>query len=557
MPLYLFAVQAAGSGDLRIEYSVDDPTPYVNQQLVLTVKVRAAGSIDTLIVTTPTVVEGNARVNKLGRPRQYETVRDSRRYQVHEQRYTLVPGAAGMLRLSPVEIRGRVDGDPVSQGSAPMELEVQSAVASGSGGKANISPDDVFLEVEVDKHSPYVQEQVLYTVRVLRARNVEDTTFDAPTVSGGDAVIERVGEVRRYQASRDGRDYAVTERRYVVFPQTSGMLIIEPIQLSVSVPLSSSGGSMGFSNQPVTRTVRFESDARTLSVKSPPPDAPSPWLPARRVRLEEEWPAEDGVEVGTPISRHVTLIADELMASQLPELNVPSSAEVKSYPELPERETEDGDLGVSGRLFQTMAVIPQRVGSVTVPPLEIEWWNTATDRKETARLPARAVNVTPGASKPSNGALRQPMSERVAWWLSLGLGLAWLATLVMWWLDRRRVPRCAAAPERRDDTATSRRRAETRLRDACRAGDPRPARDAMLDWGRACWPEHPPHGLGALGAMTGDAVAAELAALQQAMYAADATEWQGEGLYRAVASFRASESGKRRDPYELRSLYHH
>lgn len=553
------------SGHVRIEYSVDDRMPYVSQQVVLTVTVRAPSTVADMIVSTPEIVEGAGQIDKLGSARQYETVQDSRRFEVHEQRYTLVPGAAGRLRLSPIEVQGRIDETIVRERSAPLELDVLRATASGQ--RDEVAPDDLFLEVEVDKQSPYVQEQVLYTVRVLRAVAIENASLSMPAVSGGDAVIERIGSDRRYQASRDGRRYAVTDRRFAVFPQTSGKLTIDPVRLSASVPLpSASGSTTGFWNQPLTRAMQIESEPRELSVKAPPAAAPSPWLPARRVTLEEDWPDRNTVEVGTPVTRRIILSAEALMASQLPDLDVPLPVHVRSYPERPLRETTSGERGLSGRLEQAMALIPSQAGTLTVPALELEWWNTGTDRKETLRLPAHTLEVAARPAMPSPdggqaiapdvaaGGAEQP--SRTAWWLGLGLGSAWLATLVLWWWDRRRVASAASGkPDRAGDA--SRRRVEARLRAACRNGDPRAARDAMLDWGRVCWPDRPPRSLGSLGETTNDAVAAELAALQHALYAPGAGAWQGDALHRAVVSFDPDRNRARHDTYTLKPLYEH
>lgn len=551
--------------DLRIEYSLDDPTPYVNQQLVLTVKVRAAGSIDELAVSTPQVVHGQARIDRLGGSRQYETVRGSRRYEVREQRYTVVPGAAGMLRLSPVRIEGRVNGAEISRRSEPLVVEVLKAVASGAGKDEAVAPEDLFLEVEVDKRAAYVQEQVQYMVRVYRAVAIENASLSKPTVRGGEAIVERLGDDRRYQAQRDGHRYAVTERRFAVFPQASGTLVIEPVRLSASVALPSAGGGSGsFWRQPLTRSMRVESEPRTLTVKAPPPGAPSPWLPAQRITLEEDWPERDTIELGTPITRRITLTAEALMASQLPDLDVPLPDGVKSYPERPRRATTGGGRapGFTGELEQTLAIIPARAGVLTLPALELEWWNTAMDRRETVSLPARTIEVTgspslpPAADTPARTTEAAPSpASRPGWWVAAGLALVWLATLALWWRDRRRL---SAGPPAGTDVGASRRRAERRLRPACRAGDAAAARDALLDWARACWPDAPPRSLGALAAMTGGALASEIAALQRALYAPDADAWRGNELYDAVTAFRPGPAARQRaSAPALRPLYEH
>lgn len=70
-------------------------------------------------------------------------------------------------------------------------------VVEGQAGAVN-TPDetgagDLFVEVEIDKRVPYVQEQVLYTARVFHAVPIENATLTKPAVSDGDAVVDRLG----------------------------------------------------------------------------------------------------------------------------------------------------------------------------------------------------------------------------------------------------------------------------------------------------------------------------------------------------------------------------
>lgn len=447
-------------------------------------------------------------------------------------------------------------GDELSESRAILVAE-----APAGAGDAPDDPgvDDLFVEVEVDKRAPYVQEQVLYTARVFRAVPIENATLTKPEMSGGDAVVDRLGEDRRYQTERDGRRYMVTERRFVVFPQTSGALTIEPVRLDAEVPVpAGDGGTSDFLRLPITRTVRADSEPVALDVKAPPADAPRPWLPARSVTLEEEWPDPDTVRAGTPITRRITLRAEGLMDSQLPELSVPLPEGVKSYPERPARETLAGDGGVNGRLEQTLAIVPAEAGTLTLPAVSVDWWNTETDSRETLRLPPRTLVVeaapAPGpveSGTDPGGATRFPGAD---WWqglLSLGLGLAWLATLVLWRRDRRR-EKLAAAGGRA--MPVSRRAAEARLRSACRAGDPVAARDALLAWGGAIRPGRPPRSLGTLAGMTDATLAGEIAALERALYAPHDVAWRGDGLYRAVTALDTPAPANDRPASVLRPL---
>lgn len=555
------------SDDILLEYSVDDPTPYANQQVVLTAQVYAAVDVEDLNLSTPSVREGRAEIDKLGGLREYQSTRNGRSYAVREQRYTLIPKAAGMLTLSPLEVTGRIGDQPMRRRVDPPQIEVVSATADPSGDTPELDPEDLLIEVDIDKSSPYVQEQVIFTVRLSRAINIENATLSAPVVSGGDAVIERIGNDRRFQATRDDRRYVVTERRFVLFPQTSGALTLEPVQLQASIPVAYSGGSTtGFWSRPLTRPVRIQSGAHELEVKSPPDGAPRPWLPAGKLTLEEQWPDRETFEVGAPITRRITVIAEELLASQLPSLEAPLPDGVKSYPEKPRRETSADDHGATAHLEQTVTLIPSRAGTFTVPAFELRWWNTRTDGLETLSLPAHTFDVTaaPGTdpaeasntpaatSGPSTAG--ETLQPGLAWWVSLGLAIAWLATLVLWRRDRRAAP--GTATERESGAAESRRRAVKHLRAACRGGDPETTRDALLAWARACWPDNPPRSLGALARIVDQDMAREIALLQQALYAPGGAAWQGEDLYRAVTAYTSAPSAGDRGE-ALRPLYQH
>jgi hypothetical protein len=500
-------------------------------------------------------------------------VRGGRRYLVHEQRYTLVPQSTGNLKLSPVEVQGNIAGSALTKHTKALVLDVLPASSSGSTRTGRLDPEDLFVEVSVDKRSPYIRQQVVYTVRVFRGVAIDNATLSPPTVSGGDAVVERIGTDRQYRTERDDRDYSVTERRFVVFPQSSGTLTIKPVMLQASVPLPySSGNAAGFFALPLTRPVRVRSDSVALSVKPPPAGAPKPWLPARHVTLEEDWPKRDSVKVGTPITRRVTVKAKDLLSSELPDLEIPLPAGIKSYPDRPQRNDSTGQTGVTGQLEQTVAVIPSMPGTFTLPGIVLDWWNTATNSEETLSLPEHTLHVVanPAASPPLAA---PPAGEAVqaaappttmapapapapgwAWWLSVALGVGWVLTLALWWWDHRRTGRPVRDKEG-GEAAASRRGALKTLRQACRAGDPQAAREALLGWARVLWPERPPRSLGMLGRAVDPAAAEEIGALQQALYASGGARWRGDGLYRAVRAYRPPRPGRAQDAGTLKPLY--
>jgi hypothetical protein len=488
---------------------------------------------------------------------------------MREWRFLLAPKRAGKLRIPPLQVGDRQ--------SPALELEVLPASQAAQVGEAL----PVLVETEVDRSDPYVQAQVVYTVRVLYRVPLRQARLDDPSAAG--AIIERLGDDRRSETYRDGQRYQVIERRYAIFPQQSGPLAIQPPVLGASIPESNGprAGQRGrwpgiadeferlLGRDPFadlggllerTRPVRVRGPALTLDVRPRPAGAALPWLPAESLVLSETWsPEPSELRVGEPATRTIAITAQGLTAAQLPDLAPVVPHGVRSYPDKPRSESraEDDDI-VSMKVIKH-ALVPSREGTLTLPEVRLAWWDTKADRERVAVLPERVVQVrpaqagSPAATSPSEepapaAAIPQPETggqgadpaapsasphatiadgapEAGAagyWpWLSLAFGLAWIATLLLWQREHRRLASSAPRPRPvQHDQTLSFDRARSEVQRACATGDPRAARQALLAWGKACWPSRPPQGLPDLsGRLTGPA-AETVAELDRHLYGA-------------------------------------
>ena len=417
---------------------------------------------------------------------------------------------------------------------------------------------DIFLEVSAEPRSAYVQQQVVYTVKLYRAVVTNNASLTDLEINSSDAVVQRLGEDRSYDTVIGGRRYSVFERRYVLFPQKAGSLRIPPVQFTGTVGSSRRGlfdfdvfGNNG-------RMVRERSDAVAVDIKPIPSGYKGQtWLPAESVQLSESWSPDPPVfTVGEPVTRSVTLAAVGLTAAQLPELNMHIPADLKQYPDQPNLQDTGNDRNTVGTRIEKLALIPTRPGRYTLPAIQVPWWNTKTQKQEIARLPSRVIDVAPAANQPA-GTNTQPLpgnNQAVApqsgggapvanqaagstsagfWpWVSLALALGWLATLLLWLrsvLQRRSVTEKEVPASKPDPAA-----ALKRLRIACRDNDPQAAKQALLQWGLARWPERGLHSLDAIASATGGTAAEQIRLLSDRLYRPGAAEWQGDALRQAI-----------------------
>ena len=267
-------------------------------------------------------------------------------------------------------------------------------VMQGVTGLAGQASQDIFLEVEVAPESAYVQAELIYTVKLYRAiATSNETSVRTGNRARGNAIIELLEADRSYDDFIQGRRYAVFERSYGIYPQVSGTLSIKPVRFQAQVSTSSAFSLDPFGAR--ARTVVRQSEPLQLAIKPVPGDYQGGhWLPATDVKITGKW-SKNPLEFlpDEPVTRTVTLTAQGLTASQLPEMQEQLPADFKQYSDIPLLENRRTADGITGVRQQKSAIIPARAGSYILPEISLTWWNTETQAMETAVLPERRVQV--------------------------------------------------------------------------------------------------------------------------------------------------------------------
>jgi hypothetical protein len=480
---------------------------------------------------------------------------------------SLMAKHSGQLQIPAISV-GSEQTQPLTVTVTPAS---QAQAAPGSG--------DLFLEVKVAPRTAYVQQQVIYTVRLYRAVNLANgSTLSAPTLPGGDAVVEKLGKDKDFETLRNGMRYEVIERSYAIYPQKSGSLDIAPLVFDGDIVQGGGGGGLfGFDpfNQS-TRHKRLRSQTEHIDVK-PIPAAfhGSQWLPARSLELDENWsPDPPKFMVGQAVTRTIAVMADGLTASQLPALDGGAISGLKQYPDQPALKDTQDSSGVTGLRTEKIAYIPIQAGSVTLPAIKITWWNTAADKMEVASLPSRTFTVLPAAAgsnvtqppapmvnapapapqtpktvtapAPSSQALPPPHTATGSWpWIALALSLGWLVTvLAWWWRSRQRAVPAVVTPSVEQDSL---RRLEKELQASCLANDAAQTKGAVLAWARHRWPENPPISLTAVARRCPRPLSEALVELDRALYARTASAWLGQDLWQQFTEHKAGQRQKVED----------
>ena len=472
---------------------------------------------------------------------------------------------------------GKIKIPAISFGNEQSQPRTINIVASAPSVRSNKS-DDIFVDVKVSTLSPYVQAQVIYTVKLYRSIPTNNASLTEPKVSGGQAVINKLGDDKSYETRLNGKRYTVVERNYIIFPQSSGQLKIDPLIFQAQTGVGNIFDFDPFGQQ--SKSIVRRSDEVTLDVK-PIPDSftGKNWLPAENLNIQEQWSvAPDKLKQGDAVTRTLTLQAKGLAASNLPAIDDALPDGFKHYPDQPEFEENNDANGFVGIRREKMAIIPLQAGKYLFPAIKIPWWNTKTDKMEIAELPERSIrveaspsvaqNVLPGKQQALNKTPvvkaqennnveveKQPVvveKESSLWkWVSLGLFLLWMLTIIVWWLTQRRIKNQTIIEE----TSSSSRAALKELRNACHQNSPVKTREAILEWARINWPDKRITSISQLKNYCSPEFKTKLDELNNILYGKNNNQWNGKDFLKVFEAQIKNQKQDKTPAGKLEPLY--
>lgn len=475
---------------------------------------------------------------------------------------TLLPKRSGTLRIPPLTIAGEV--------TEPISVVVRPANTSAASKQRR----NVFLDVTATPDNPYVQSQILVTVRLYYAVPVNQARMAEPTISN--AMVERLGDDKNFESVKDGHPYRVLERVYAIFPQNSGELIIPALEFNGQVtvggasPLDQFLNNNGLGIDPFdqsfqrTQPVRLRSTPIHLKVRPRPAKfSGTQWLPAQALTLTETWnPSNPAFRVGDPVTRSIAIVAKGLAAAQLPELPMNSDISIKNYPDQAQLDNTQIDNSIQGTRVQKIALVPTQPGTFILPALHLYWWDTLTHQERIATLPAVTIKVLPAANssaaslpkdglsnvplptpslttptiKPSPATKMKAENSTDFWaWVAIFFCIIWIVTLGVWWRDRRR--RLSPSPilQKNDERSKTAKPSLNALQTACEKNQAPLAKKHLLLWAATQWPEDPPHNIGDIASRLEDkTVSIALNDLDKAIYAQTSSNWNGSACWNVL-----------------------
>ncbi|MGR5150999.1 BatD family protein [Photobacterium swingsii] len=415
--------------------------------------------------------------------------------------------------------------------SEPIELQVLKSANATTSNEPNIK-----LSSSLDKPSLYVGESAQLTVRILIAEQLDQAALIAPEAEGIDIVQQ--GEDKQAERILNGRRYIEITRQYQLTPFESGDIVLKGAQFKTSIVK----GSRGFGS---TLSVPFEKQAEniTLTVKPKPKNYQGLWLPTADLQLEQTWqPSSTTARVGDPITRTLTLSIKNVAQSSMPNLNIDYPRSVRVYSEKPIYSQDNGYT----RMVIKQVIIPREVGSLALPPLAVNWWNTQSNQQQTTRVEGLAIDVKEGdlsnsvqlpilndpSVQTTNDTARpvevKTVKDAGVWpWLTAIVTSLWLLTTGFWLKARQRnltqVPSPQHAGHTRNATPTTDEQVFAHLLAAVKANQPIQVQSYYQQWQRSDFQ-----------ASYIAQVDNEINAMMKAHYSTDSHTWDNQALIKLL-----------------------
>jgi hypothetical protein len=290
----------------------------------------------------------------------------------------LLPKLPGVLMIPPLSL-GKLK-------TQPIKIRVSEASLQGEQKTA-------FLQASVSTAQPYVQQEVVYTLRLFYRGQLIDGNLRAPSFKG--SLNQLTKNQFPYAKRIGGVLYNVYEWQYHLFPQRSGDWTLDAAQFQGR--LQTLAGQL--------KILQLHTRPLTLKVKPIPAAFPTQaqWLPAYDLNLKTLPLKNQSFQVGDSIPLTVTVKAIGLMSSQLPKITLPAGKNYKVYLDHADVEQNlvKGHL-VSEKTFHFL-VVPLKTGPLNLPKLTLPWWNLRADRLQQAETALPRVDVQPGTASPLAG----------------------------------------------------------------------------------------------------------------------------------------------------------
>ena len=388
--------------EIEVSAGVDDANPSIYDTVTFTIKITGVAHVRPGDIELPTL---NGLVPAGHSFRVSQTLANGKLTAEFHFSYFMRPTRTGKIVIDPATV---TIGDEVHE-TEPIELNVAQGVPptpappptptptprpprqaqapiqpsfTNDPSYADIEVSRYFVDAEVDKLSPYIGEQIVYSFKMYSS-DMSSYAFrpiHRPPDFAGFWNPRRDGE-RVYYEELDGDEYVVTEKSAALFPTIAGEITIEPG--SMIMPPGSTD----------PRDRNLLSDPVTLNVRPLPDDEPDAFTGAvGRFDIEAE-ANSDSIDLDGSLELTVS-ISGAGNFDTLPDPAWPDIPGWRAFENATDYRTAVRDGTITGRKIYRLVLTPDFPGEFDLPPVEYAFFDPEIEEYVTVSTMPISVEVT-------------------------------------------------------------------------------------------------------------------------------------------------------------------
>lgn len=333
--------------------------------------------------------------------------------------YILVAEKEGTFTIPAASIT--VDGEKIISNSLKIKVlpsDTQKSSSSKTSQTDKVTDDQIFVVAKVDKSNVYEQEAILLTYKlytIVDLRGFENVKL--PDFNGFNSQEIDLPQVKQYSLEHyNGRNYnTIILRQYLLFPQRSGLIEIEPARFDASIMKAVATNDpfdSFFGNNYVALTKSLKTRSIKINVKNLPLPKPDNFIglvgsvKASSSINKEELDANDAVTLKLEISG-----TGNLKLTDAPNFEFPSDFEVYD-PKINDNLTISTN-GMSGKKEFEYLIIPRHAGHFTIPSITFSYFDLNSKSYKNLATKDFTITVNKGSDNNSNSNLVSYNKEEV------------------------------------------------------------------------------------------------------------------------------------------------
>ncbi|MFT5571584.1 MAG: hypothetical protein ACI9FR_000503 [Cryomorphaceae bacterium] len=238
-----------------------------------------------------------------------------------------------------------------------------------------------------------VSQQVKLVIEVSTPRWFTGGTRIGP-LEIQDVVILRREKFATNSTRRIGRQtWSVQQWSLSLYPQRAGDFSVPSIDLELSIANEEGESLRGvLATQAVQFVTNTPNQVAQLISQFELDD--SQWLATNKFDLQESYSgATEGLEVGSAVTRVVTVKSENVAAMMLPAAQFSASEGLAIYPSAP-KVVDKVNRGVYlSERIDSVSYVLEQAGSYTLPALEYYWWDLSAQSLRKAVLPEKTIST--------------------------------------------------------------------------------------------------------------------------------------------------------------------